>query len=56
MAGKSSTVNTPEKEFHKLFRALCQRHDRWRVFADFCELSAMALANQGCKDQQREER
>jgi type I restriction-modification system DNA methylase subunit len=49
-------VDTPEREFQQIFRSLCERHDRWRVFADFCELSAMALANQGCKDQQREER
>lgn len=56
MAGKSSTADTPENEFRKIFRTVCERHDRWRVFADFCELSAMALANQGCKDQRREER
>jgi hypothetical protein len=55
MAAKR-TVDTPEKEFQKIFRSLCQRHDRWRVFADFCEMSAMALANQVCKDPGREER
>jgi hypothetical protein len=55
MAAKR-TVDSPEQEFQKLFRSLCHRHDRWRVFADFCEMSAMALANQVCKDAEREER
>lgn len=56
MAEKRSTVESPEKEFLKIFRDLCERHDRWRVFADFAELSAMALANKVCKDEEREER
>lgn len=56
MAEKRSTVETPEKEFQKLFRSLCQRHDRWRVFADFCEMSAMAIANRICTDPKREQR
>lgn len=55
MAAKR-TVDTPQQEFQKIFRSLCDRHDRWRVFADFCEMSAMALANQVCKDAEREER
>lgn len=56
MAEKRSTAETPEKEFQKLFRSLCERHDRWRVFADFCEMSAMAIANRICADPKREER
>lgn len=38
------TLN-PEKELVKLFEQLAYRHDKWRVFADFCEMAATALSN-----------
>lgn len=56
MAGKRSRTESPEEAFQKIFRSVCERHDRWRVFSDFCEMSAMALSNAVSKDQKREER
>jgi hypothetical protein len=56
MAGKRSRTKSPEEAFQKIFRSVCERHDRWRVFSDFCEMSAMALANAVSKDPMREER
>ena len=35
----------PEKEMVKLFEGLAYRHDTWKVFADFCELAAIAWSN-----------
>lgn len=56
MAGKRSKTESPAEAFQKIFRSVCERHDRWRVFSDFCEMSAMALANAVSKDPMREER
>jgi len=33
------------KEFEREIRILCQRHQLWRGFSDFCELSALSLVN-----------
>lgn len=38
-------ARSPEKELVKLFEELAHRHDRWKVFADFCEMVATALSN-----------
>lgn len=35
----------PEKELVKLFEHLAHRHDKWKVFADFCEMAAIAWSN-----------
>lgn len=35
----------PEKELVKLFEQLSYRHDKWKTFADFCEMAATALSN-----------
>lgn len=35
----------PEKELVKLFERLAYRHDKWKVFADFCELASIAWSN-----------
>lgn len=32
-------------DFAKAIRQLSHRHHTWRVFSDFCELAALALAN-----------
>lgn len=56
MAGKRRRAESPEEAFQKIFRSLSMLHDRWRVFSDFCEMSAMALANAVTKDPEREER
>lgn len=32
-------------EIIKLMRGLAHRHDLWRVFSDFCEISAVSIAN-----------
>lgn len=34
-----------DKELVKLFEGLANRHDKWRVFADFCEMAAIAWSN-----------
>lgn len=33
------------KELVKLLSGLCHRHDRWRVYSDFCEMAAISLSN-----------
>lgn len=38
------TLN-PEKELVKLFEHLSYRHDKWKAFADFCEMAAIAWSN-----------
>jgi hypothetical protein len=35
----------PEKELVKLFEQLAYRHDKWKVFADFCEMAAIEFSN-----------
>lgn len=35
----------PRREFLRLFRTMTDRHHAWRVFSDFCEATACALAN-----------
>lgn len=35
----------PEKELVTLFEGLAYRHDKWKVFADFCEMAATAWSN-----------
>jgi hypothetical protein len=35
----------PEKELVKLFEQLAYRHDKWKVFADFCEMAALVWSN-----------
>jgi hypothetical protein len=44
------------KDFEKLIRSVCHRHQLWRVFGDFCEAAAISLANAIAKDPAREER
>ena len=34
-----------QKELVKLFQSLSGRHSHWQVFADFCEMMAIALSN-----------
>lgn len=33
------------REFEKKIKGLCHRHHLWRVFADFCEMAAISIAN-----------
>jgi hypothetical protein len=40
-----------EKELIKLLEKLAYRHDKWRVFSDFCEMAAIALSNKVDKAQ-----
>lgn len=44
-AQKYRPVLDHEKELVKLLEKLAYRHDKWRVFSDFCEMSAIALSN-----------
>lgn len=44
------------KEFDKRIREMCGRHEIWRVFSDFCELSALSFSNSIIRDEQREQR
>jgi hypothetical protein len=49
-------VTPATKAFEKAIRSLSHRTPLWRVFADFCEMSALAHANVVEKDPAREER
>lgn len=50
-------MNHPlQKDFEKLVRSLTHRHQLWRVFSDFCEVSALALVNAVEKNPEREAR
>jgi len=42
---KPAPVLDHERELIKLLETLAYRHDKWRVFADFCEMAACALSN-----------
>lgn len=44
-----------QREFDKTLRSI-DRHQRWRVFSDFCELAALVMANVVERDQTREDR
>jgi hypothetical protein len=46
----------PEKQFDQLFRSLCIHRRAWEVFADFCELAALALYSAVHRDPEREAR
>jgi hypothetical protein len=35
----------PKKQIVKLIEGLAYRHDKWRVFSDFVEMSALAMSN-----------
>lgn len=45
-----------QREFTKAIRQLSHRHHTWRVFADLCELAALAIANSVTIGPQRDER
>jgi N-6 DNA Methylase len=49
-------IHDPAKEFEKLFRGFLPNHSPSTVFADFCALAALSLANAIIKDQERERR
>jgi type I restriction-modification system DNA methylase subunit len=51
-------VSDQQKELVKLFSNFSSRHSHWRVFSDFCEMSAIAFSNAIDKSQweKREER
>jgi hypothetical protein len=48
--------DSPKKLFIKAYQRLCHRHTGWRVFEDFCEMTALALLNVFERDPRREER
>lgn len=50
------TPADPAREFMRAFRGIVGRHQAWRVFADFCELAALALAQTAGFEQEREDR
>jgi len=52
---KSVSVVNPEREFDSVIHLLSQRHERWRVFADFCELAACSFDNAIYKREEREQ-
>src|SRR4051812_21896745 len=45
-----------KKEFQKRIRALSSSRHVWEIFRDFCELSALSLANSLRMDAEREQR
>ena len=53
-AKKTPSID-PAREFERTLRALSQRHERWRVFADFCEMAACALDQVIVKRESREQ-
>ena len=44
------------KEFDGIIRGLANRHHLWRVFSDFCEMSALSIENALLKDPEKEKR
>ena len=44
------------KEFDNIIRGLSNRHHLWRVFSDFCEMSALSIENAFLKDPEKEKR
>jgi len=53
-----TVLNKHQNAFVKLFKSNCHRHADYRVFSDFCEISAIALSNAVDKTQfeEREKR
>lgn len=45
-----------QREFARTVQQLAHRHPAWRVFSDFCEMAALALANSVAIGPQREAR
>lgn len=52
----SPALPDPRRDFERTIRTLCHEHQLWRVFADFCELAALSLANVVERDPDRESR
>lgn len=50
-AKKPKFVLDHEKELVKLLEKLAYRHDKWKVFSDFCEMAAISLSNVADKAQ-----
>ena len=46
----------PREAFKKTFQGLSQKNQSWKVFSDFCEMSAISLSNAIFVDQEREDR
>lgn len=44
------------KEFEKKFNEFSGEHNLWKVFSDFCEMSAISFSNSIFKDEDREKR
>lgn len=38
-------MNDPERDFIRTIHGLSGKHHAWRVFSDFCEMAAIAIAN-----------
>lgn len=45
-----------EKEFDREVDRLAYRHERWRVFGDFCESAALSIAQAATRTDERERR
>lgn len=56
MSKLAAAVTDHRKEFLRLIGTLRGKHQLWRVFSDFCELSACAFANAFHKNAEREAR
>jgi len=52
---KPDTAINPEREFDRTIQALSHRHERWRVFSDFCEMAACSFDNVFRKREEREQ-
>lgn len=53
---KAKEPATPSREFESLIRGLSHRHQTWKVFSDFCEMTAISFSNSVAKDDEREKR
>lgn len=49
-------MRAPAREFEKIIRGLAYRHHLWRVFSDFCEMTAISLGNILQQDPEQEKR
>jgi hypothetical protein len=49
-------ANDSAKEFDRIINGLAHRHQLWRVFSDFCEMSALAIQQSVARTEEREKR
>lgn len=55
MSKKAKPIE-PASEFERIIRSMSNRHQTWKLFADWCEMTAMAFGNIFPRDPAMEER